>query len=256
MEGISYSGVSAISGTNANVYAPGIGGNVPPPGSMIIATGIIRPSINAGVVSWDLLNDSQHTPVFFTSVVQSPATASRIRINYPAVSKVCTLLVGPDETFAGQLTGTGATVDVSNADIQLAATSGSFKLGFVGDGAQWQLIAGSQVLWPGMTIVGPRVNVLNGPVPYPFEIFTSMSASYNGGNNNLATKVTSGLGIFNLAFELRNAVTGLATTPQTTDFMTLDSGNPSSSDVNAYDPANLLWGQANANLWVVGVFIL
>lgn len=242
----------------ANVWAPGVGGAVPPIGAAVIGSGTIRPSMVGGVVSWAFIDDAQHSPIFFTSVEQSPDTPTRIRINYPLVTKISSFMVVVDETFAGQLTGVGSTVTNSWADIQIGATQRMYRMAFQGTvGGNLQLIPSVTNWLPDANVVGNAVAILNAPpsLEAPFNNFNVYGAYYMGPNGYFVAKITSGLGPFNTGFKIVNNV-GADIVPGVNDFMILEVGNPVTEEINAFDPNNPWWSQAFANFWMFGIFIL
>lgn len=68
---------------------------------------------------WEVLNDSGHAPLNVTSVtsVNGSSTSGYILVEFSAMSKVGTLVCGPDDTFAGEGFSFGASVEIGSAKI-------------------------------------------------------------------------------------------------------------------------------------------
>lgn len=243
----------------ANVFAPGFGGVNPLPGSVVVAAGTIQSTIVAGVVSWSFIELGGHAPVFFTAAIQSPATPSRIRITYPTVSNVITFLAVCDETYAGFFQLSGATVDLSFADIQLAAPRNFNKNIFQGNGTTWVPLQPSITATnlPGYAVSGSRLSIIStlSPVTGLDGNAFTWDARYMGSNGRFIKPTYSGLGSFNAAYDLVDA-SGTLQTPQSTDYMIFDAGLLLPNEINAYDPASPYNGVFGSNIWIIGLFEL
>ena len=64
--------------------------------------------------TWSLLNDASHT---FFNLTSATTVSDRLRINYPTVGKVISMIVTPDETYAQNGISMGASVGLSFANV-------------------------------------------------------------------------------------------------------------------------------------------
>ncbi len=226
--------------------------------NVVIAGAAIRPSVNAGVVSWNFLVDSEHGPVFFNGIEKSPSTGTRIRILYPAVTSIVTFLVGPDETAAPNGLLAGATVDVASADIEIAQMgTGVASALYQGNGTTWVRVSTNYFSFPGVPS-GSRLYILPDNTMFPFDTVGAYGAHYEGAGIKSVSRLTAGLGPYNVGWELYDNSTGtpVLSVPQATDFLQVTSGNILNLGLDAYDPGFALWNNSLLNLWIIALFTI
>lgn len=223
-----------------------------------IATGIIRPSVDvSGNVTWYLLNDADHEPVFFNTV--STPNPNVIRVIHPPVTKVLTFLVVADESLQRFGVIAGANVGLSYADISLSARYQNRQI-LEYNGSSW---SNTGVVFGSAVNSGNRIIFTSPSGGFQNAEFTyaNVSAIYAGTNNRVLRQVYSGVGYFQTIYELVDPVSGTAVAPDTNDKIILFNPdvnvrlNTQTTNTNHQFEKHVYEGSLLPNLWVIAVYV-
>ncbi|HEV2353269.1 MAG TPA: hypothetical protein VGR89_03455, partial [Puia sp.] len=193
--------------------------------------------------------------LFFDSISAEPSD-QRMKIWFPPVKNINTVLMTVDETMAGQGIVTGASVGLNYADFQATqpiligySFHGNGSGGYVNDGAFTDY---SAALYGASYQVG--ITYTGTPLPHDAEFGP---VTYQGPNQYTIENVTSGLGSYNKVFRIVTPGGGyLSTNPTTSDHFVLGPTGIEYQNFNlaVYNAWNASVASSFANFWVIGVF--
>jgi hypothetical protein len=160
-------------------------------------------------ITWNIINDSEHAPQFFTSVgLNGPF----IELFYPTVKKICTFIVGVDETLQKYGVVAGATIGISSAKIQLSALYARAYF-MTGNGTGWNsspLVSSYNSATGSTTISG--IPIMSNSYAY------GTVGQYMGNNPYVVRPNLTSIANGQWKFDLLDVTTGLKVmTPPTSD---------------------------------------
>lgn len=224
-----------------------------------IAGGVIRPSASLGHGNPTLLDFlgpiDGHDRYIFSPYIEG--TSGGFIMFYQTMSRIINVMVNDDEALAGNGVMAGASVQLDQALVSVWAPANNFGGYLVGNGTatldQSNMGAGwtiSYVPTSGAIFMNTNVTLPN---------YLPIAAVYQGVNNYHIKRIVSGLGIYNIGFQILDGGNNPVTdTLASTDIITITGQSGSSyaavrGDVNSGINETLYAGTFS-NFWVGGIF--
>jgi hypothetical protein len=214
---------------------------------------------NGATITWAFLDHAtSHGNTFFSSAAGDGAS-KRLQINYPAVKKVFNGTITPDEGFAGIGASCGATVDLTNMQIHCSVMR-PIGIRLRGAGTTtWakngQVQANFDISAYSTADGGTSFNYTGTAIGLDYDTF---SITYFGPNRYTISKTYSGLGAYNIRFNIRDAAGALLTTnPTASDEIQITSGAtaPIQIFLDAYAATNPnQYLSTLSNFWILCLF--
>lgn len=227
---------------------------------VVMATAIVIPTSTwsyAAPISWEFLtNTSGHGYSFFDSVYGNTGN-QRLVIRHPNVKQVLSTIITPDESFGANGIFVGATSGLTTLEVQ-ANSSNVFGATLIGSGSSTWGTSGQDISNSLLSYTG--FNNANGATLFNFNVYGpdygSVSVTYNGPNDWKVKLLHSGLGIYNIGFQVLDRYGNPVTDyPTSVDEFIIRGGtrvNPTLALGN-YAAGNE-WLGSFTNLWVFGMF--
>lgn len=234
----------------------------------VLASIIVRPTgtvSNGTPIVWEILdNASNHGYSFFRSAIGQATQA--LRIKYPAVKSVISMVVVGDESYQKQMVSFGASVGIGQADI-FATRPVAQGIRLTGNGTNFTQTGDNTLTVNTISSGVISFNLNNNSTGYDVN---AVVFQYVGSNNYRIRRKLSGItGTAGTAIELvdiaSNAV--VTTAPTSDDVIIITNlgsdkinvnlnawGNPAS--LAAKQRTNVFMSAAGHNLWNIGMFEL
>lgn len=219
---------------------------------------IPRPSRSGTTVTWSLLNDADHAPVFFTSC---EAAGTVLTLNHPEVVKILTLMVCMDDHLGkfGLISGHGSGLTATT--LTLTATNIVQRCILTSNGSAWSKAGDTG--WVG-TVTHGTSNLLTRIATVPnsgSNYYCDVPLIYAGTNNRYVRQVYGGVGNYQTNFQLIDPTDGTAKTPDSSDLviawnpyqtqqLSLVNAPAGSINQDIFDDAS------SPNLWVIAAFVV
>ncbi|RTK93140.1 hypothetical protein EKI60_06385 [Candidatus Saccharibacteria bacterium] len=227
--------------------------------NIVFFAAILRPALNqtTGVITWELINDPDHIPVFDGAITTPTTTSVRIAYKEP-IEKILFFHVTPDDALAKTGVSAGASVGLSYATIHMSVPWTTRQI-VTYNGSAWTNTGHvfTTVTQSGTTILS---TISSGGFYNSEYTYGNVQAIYAGTNNRVLRQIFSGIGYWQTKWELIDPTTGSAATPDTNDKIVLFNPNlaytlPSQTADGmgvarrVFDPTIL------PNFWISGAFL-
>lgn len=233
------------------------------PGFLVMASAIIAPTssfvINQPIV-WGFITSGGHGVTLFDSVGISVASPTRVRVFYPNMLYVYTVVIGNDETTEAHGITIGPTVATNFADFQASQPFIS-GITFHGNGTTTWVQDGtdqSTTLGPFSTADGGTSYTLGAGSNGNIYDVLSIPIIYEGPNQYTIDRQYTGLGSANGRFNLVTPSGGyLNTNPTTADRIVMWPLYTGWKDINLGTYSNYngwLSAGLGENFWIIGLF--
>lgn len=243
--------------TKAYKYRPGTISTTGNNRFIKIAAGVFRPDVSGGIGStttWSFIQNGGHTSIFFDSVVSINNTNS-IRVYFPTVKNLLSVVMNPDETLSGYPIDLGATIAVGYAEF-LWYRNIIYAGTLTGNGSSWSATSSLE----GFSMdynTSTGLTRFSLPASIQGVDYERFTVTYNGDSTRFIKRQASGIGAYNYGFYLRdlygNNVTGNlgAGEKVVINSSTIYRQAFVTSPVSAGNQTIL---SAQSNVWIEGVF--